>query len=276
MIRRRPARFAITAIVLAILIAEIVHFIADEPQRFREVYRGAVQTAYPEYFIEQSSHARIDPISTEFSMAALPYGSGKNDQTPHDILGQVSVNVIRRVHTPPLPDTKMTALLRSFNGGNGADETAKARAKNALDDLSENAFANAIIELTTPLSEQQLTNGFAGSFEIQSDAVFLFLSGRAGGMKKPVYWRACAVYAVDCKKRSSVELYRRWVSRITWLDRIGFMQLGLNVDQLQRSAQEGRIYGLLTYGFSKPTLVEILNHPEVRAIRISRAWEFDD
>ncbi|MFC6542380.1 hypothetical protein ACFQES_37300 [Nonomuraea salmonea] len=275
MICRRSARFAITAIVLAILIAEIVHYIADEPGRFREVYRGAVQTAYPEYSIEQSSYARIDPISTEFSMVAFPYGSGRNDQTPHNIFGEVSVNAMRRVHTPSLPDTNMTALLRSFNGGNGTDEAAKAHAKNALDDLSENAYANAIIELTIPMGEQQLTDSF-GEFEIRSDAVFLFLSSRAEGMKKPVYWRACAVYAVDCKKLSSIELYRRWVSRIIWLDRIGFRQLGLNVDQLQRSAQEGRIYGLLTYGFPKPALLEILSHPEVRAIRIARAWELDD
>ncbi|MEO3804777.1 hypothetical protein [Nonomuraea sp. B1E8] len=258
--------------VLALLLLEVVHLLADRPEHFEEIYAGAIQSAYPEYFIGQGSRASFNPISTGFEIGSSPYGRTKPGETSASLNGSVSVDVTRRVSWPELPPTRMTPLLESFGGGQGMDAAAKNQARSELFDLSDDTFANAIIELASPLSEKQLRNSFADLVHMQGDSTFLFLSGIEEGMTRPVYWRACAVYKLKCETTSSLELYRRWTSRIAWLDRIGLRQLGLDLDHLQQSAREGRIYGLLTYGYPKPKLLEILNRPEVRTIRIARTW----
>ncbi|WP_336211319.1 hypothetical protein [Nonomuraea sp. LPB2021202275-12-8] len=167
----------------------------------------------------------------------------------------------------------MTGMLQSFGGGQGADDGAKMQARRELTNLAENTFSAAIIELTEPLDEQKLDTTFAGLVDTKTDTSFLFLSGLETGMSKPIFWRPCAVYrAAVCERTSSLELYRRWVSRFSWPDGIGLAQLDLNIDRLREAAQEGRVYGLLASGYSQRRLLEMLNMPEVRTIRIVETW----
>ncbi len=160
-------------------------------------------------------------------------------------------------------------MLQSFRGGQGADESEKTQARRELASLPDNSFSTAIIELADPLDERELSRIFADSVDTRTDTSFLFLSGLQEGMRKPIFWRPCAIYrSAECEQKSSFELYRRWVSRLTWLDSSGLTQLDLDINRLRDAALEGRAYGLLTNGYPKPRLLEMLKIPAVRTIRI--------
>jgi hypothetical protein len=239
--QQRKVRLIAVIVANIILSIEIFHFLADEPERFREVYAGAVQMAHPEHRLIGSG-ATIGLTSTFLEFSADEYSGSEIGF----LYGSVSMTVPRYLSKSLPPDTKMTEMLQSFKGGQGADNGVKMKARHELTNLSENIFATAIIELTEPLDEQQLDTTFADLVDTKTETSFLFLSGLETGMKKPIFWRPCAVYgAVVCEGTSSLELYRQWVSRFSWLDGIGLAQLGLNVNRLREAAREGRAYGLL-------------------------------
>lgn len=262
--QKRKVRIIAVIVANVILSIEIFHFIADEPERFREVYAGAVQMAHPEHRLVDSS-ATISLTSTSLELLVDEHSGSEMGF----LYGSVSMTVSRHLSKSLPLATEMTGMLQSFNGGQGVDDSAKMKARHELADLVENTFATAIIELAEPLDEQQLDATFADLVDTKTDTSSLFLSGTEEGMKTPIFWRPCAVYrAVVCERRSSLELYRQWVSRLSWLDGIGLAQLGLNVNRLREAAREGRAYGLLVSGRSQPRLLEILNMPAVRTIRI--------
>lgn len=266
--QKRKVRIIAVIVANVILAIEIFHFLADEPERFREVYAGAVQMAHPEHRLIGSG-ASIGLTSTSLEVLADEYSGSEMGF----LYGSVSMTVPRYLSKSLPSDTKMTGMLQSFNGGHGVDHGAKTQARHELTNLVENTFATAVIELTEPLDEQQLDTTFADLVHTKTDTSFLFLSGLEAGMKKPIFWRPCAVYRADvCEGTSSLELYRQWMSRLSWLDSIGFAQLGLNVNRLREAAREGRAYGLLVSGYPQPWLLEILNMPAVRTIRIVETW----
>lgn len=264
---QRTVRLIVLMVAVAILLVELVHFLADGSERFREVYGGAIQVAYPEYYVDDVD-ATIGPISTSLEFSADEYGQLKAGY----LHGSISMTALRHLSVSRLPNTKMTSMLQSFRGGQGAEGGVRAQARGQLAGLPDNAFATAIVELSEPLDERTLDTAFADFVPTKTDAVYLFLSGVEKGMKKPVFWRPCAIYRSDCEKKSSLELYRRWVSRLSWLDAIGFSQLDLDLNRLRETAREGRVYGLLTYGYPKPRLLEMMDMPEVRTIRIVETW----
>ncbi|MEU7852788.1 hypothetical protein [Nonomuraea sp. NPDC049141] len=264
MTSRRMVRLIALMAASIISLVEIIHFLADDPERFREVYGGAVQVAHPEQWL-LASDASIDPISTRLEFWGDEYGGSKTEF----LHGSVSMNALRSLSKSLPPNTKMTGMLQSFRGGQGADEVVKMQARRELTNLPDNSFSTAIIELANPLDEWKLSTTFAGSIDTKTDTSFLFLSGLQEGMRKPIFWRPCTIYrSAECEQKSSLELYRRWVSRLSWLDGIGLAQLDLDINRLRDAAREGRAYGLLTNGYPKPRLLEMLDIPAVRTIRI--------
>ncbi|MGI5291285.1 hypothetical protein ACQEVF_49370 [Nonomuraea polychroma] len=161
----------------------------------------------------------------------------------------------------------MGELLRSFEGGEGIDETSKSEARQAIEDLPEDTFATAIVELASPMAEEEV-NSVLGAPGIQSDALYLFLSRRLEGSEKPIYWRSCAIYESECENTAATQLFQRWVSKLHWTDKLNLKNLGLDIDVLRQVAREGRIYGLLAYGYSEKFLAEIIEKPEVRTVKI--------
>ncbi|MEV0145707.1 MULTISPECIES: hypothetical protein [unclassified Nonomuraea] len=260
----RPVRHIASIAAVVIVLVEGVHFLADDPEHFAEVYSGAVQMAHPEHWMGDSG-AEIGILSTDLAFTADEYGS-PNAGFLH---GSISMNALRILRVEPLPRTKMTGMLQEFRGGGGADDDAKRRGRSELASLPDNVFATAIIELARPLDERQLDTTFPGLLATKGDGMYLFLSGVDKGMTKPVFWRSCAVYRPsECEQKSGLELYRRWVSELRRLDGIGLAQLDLDIDRLREAAREGRVYGMLTYGYPGSRLSEMLDLPAVRTIRI--------
>ncbi|MFI6295283.1 hypothetical protein ACIBEJ_27075 [Nonomuraea sp. NPDC050790] len=261
---RRIARRAALTITTLIILVEVVHLFVDSPGRFHEIYGGAVQIAYPEHYIVDSD-ANFSLITTTLTFWADSYGPS----TSGYLNGSVRMSAFRSLSISPLPDTKMTAVLRSFRGGQGTEVSTKHQARAELSKLPDNAFATAVVELATPMDEREMEVALAGYVDTRTDTVYLFLSGLEPGMRKPVFWRSCAIYRSECANRSSLDLYRRWVSRLSWFDGIGLTQMGLNAERLRQAAREGRIYGLLTYGYPKKRLLEMLDLRAVRAIHVA-------
>ncbi|MEU1719886.1 hypothetical protein [Nonomuraea sp. NPDC005692] len=123
------------------------------------------------------------------------------------------------------------------------------------------------MELAAPMTENEVTTTL-GVRGLRSDAVFLFLSGSRGAAGKPVYWRSCAVYGTECENTSPIELYRRWAAKLQWTDALSLKSFGLDLFRLRQAAHEGKIYGLVTSGYSKPALAELIAKPGVRTIKI--------
>ncbi|MGN9782019.1 hypothetical protein ACTMTF_11355 [Nonomuraea sp. ZG12] len=268
MVQRRTVRLIVLIATGVILSIEVFHFFADEPKRFSEVYAGAVQMAHPEYRMRPTD-VSIGLISTRLEFRGDGYGRSKIGSLD----ASVSMNALRYLSKSLPPSTKMTGILHAFSGGQGTNDSAKMQARHKLAELPENTFSTAVIELTEPLDEQKLNLALAGLVDTKTDISFLFLSTTGMGMKKPIFWRPCAVYRVAlCEQASSLELYRRWVSRLSWVDGIGLAQMDLDINRLREAAREGRVYGFLTSGYSQPRLLEILNMPAVRTIRIVDAW----
>lgn len=268
MSQRRMVRLMAFVFALLALAVEVVHLAVDRPERFREVYGGAVQIVHPDHWIRVTD-ATINPVSTSVYFWGDKYG-GSRDRF---LQGSVSVNVFRQLSKSLPPGTGVTDALRLFGGGQGVDDEAKAQARRDLANMSDQAFATAIVELTDSLGEEAFAAAFADLVDTRTDTSFLFLSDLDSGMGKPIFWRPCAIYsAVECEQTSSLQLYRRWVSQISWLDTLGLAQMGLDVSQLREAAREGHVYGLLTYGYPKSRLIDMLNMAEVRTIRVVETW----
>ncbi|MEU4234112.1 hypothetical protein AB0F17_58400 [Nonomuraea sp. NPDC026600] len=166
------------------------------------------------------------------------------------VLGAIGVNVLGIVSSPSLPKAKLNELLSSFGGGRGEDKHAKAEARREIAKLSDDAWVTAVVELSEPLVESKL-NSVVQVSSIGSDAVYPFLSGWKAQANSPIYWRPCAIYAEKCEATPPLQLYRQWVSRLRWLDAPNLKRLNLDIDTLRRAADEGRVYGFLTYGYPK-------------------------
>ncbi|GAA3549109.1 hypothetical protein GCM10022419_031810 [Nonomuraea rosea] len=197
----------VTLVLLACL-AEGVHLFGGRAERLREIYGGAFQVAHPEFYLVVDKKVGVDPLSIQVSAGVFDVASRRQSRGAE---GQIATNVLGTTSASSMPETTMSPMLRSFQGGEGVDEPSRAHAREAIAALDENAFSTAVVELAEPMTEDELTTTL-GVRGLQSDAVYLFLSGSPGGAGKPVYWRSCAVYEMECESTSPIELYRRWAA----------------------------------------------------------------
>ncbi|MEV0623671.1 hypothetical protein AB0I81_60865 [Nonomuraea sp. NPDC050404] len=254
----------IAPLLVLVCVLEGFHFFGGRSERLREVYGGAFQIAHPEYRVLVDSTVSVSPVSASTPVAAYelyPRFEGRR------VDGAVSANLLGLVSAPDLPETKMSLLVRSFEGGKGVAEPAKAQAREVIAALPDDSFSAAIVELANPLTEDELIAALKVR-DIRSDALYLFVSESPGLAGKPVYWRSCAVYQRECESTSPIELFRRWTDELDWTDTLNLRSLGLDLDVLRQAAQQGKIYGLLTYGYSRESLAELIEKPEVRTIKV--------
>ncbi|MEV4368776.1 hypothetical protein AB0J71_17025 [Nonomuraea sp. NPDC049637] len=261
---RRTGYVLVVILVLLACLAEGVHLFGGRAERMREVYGGAFQVAHPEYDVIVGHEVGVGPLSMGVTVSSFETRPSLRGRPAHE---EIVTDVLGRTSAPAMPEAMMSPLLRSFHGGEGVDEPAKSQARQAIAALGKNDFSTAVVELTAPMTENELTTALDVQ-GIRLDAVFLFLSRSRGDADKPVYWRSCAVYETECQNTSPIELYRRWAAKLEWTDALNLKSFGLDLRRLRQAAHEGRIYGLVVYGHSKPALTELIGKPGVRTIEI--------
>ncbi|MFC5830063.1 hypothetical protein [Nonomuraea insulae] len=262
--RMRGTRRLVFLALILICLIEGIHLFGGRTERLREIYGGAFQVAHPEYYVTVDAKVGVGPLSVSAQVGAFELSP---DLQGPRVDGTIAENVLGLISAPHLPEAKMSQLLRSFKGGEGVDDMSKSQAREAIADLPQDASITAIVELASPMTEDEINAKLQAS-GLQSDALYLFVSGSPEVSGIPVYWRPCAVYERECENTSSISLFRRWAAKLDWTDTLNLRALGLDIDVLRQAAHEGKIYGLLTYGYSGQSIAELIEKPEVRTIKV--------
>lgn len=231
---------------------------------------NALQVAYPEYQIlhRGADNTKRDLFEARTVVEIDTHGNAANLGAPRRV-ATISQGILGAVSFPKLGRSALTPHLEKFKGGVSgsllkSDDIEKARL------VSAHQRMVVLVELSSPMGEDQLPVYFDNG-----EWKKFFLSGVEPGTGKPIYWwpgwggcTAMAIRNQNCGTRSVVADFRQWVSQFADGDSENLARLGLDLRRLRVAANEGKIYGFLHVISGRDRLLQLLNKPEIRAVKI--------
>ncbi|MGW4643875.1 hypothetical protein ACWEN6_35520 [Sphaerisporangium sp. NPDC004334] len=234
----------------------------------RLVMGNAYQVAYPEYRILLWGSDAYQRTPTSVSLEVEVQQHALDNLRSYVTLSQ---NILGRVTaSPEFPPSRMHPLLAGFRGGQGQDLGVKKAARALVESLGSGVTATVIVEFARPLSE----NGVVRLVPLRSaDLRSFFLSPIQKSNRKPVFWRSgwdrCHDRGLDgCDESSAIAQFRQWCSMLEEGDRDDLGKIGLDLDVLRRTAEEGKVYGLVLPGAGRESALQLLSSPLVRTVDI--------
>ncbi|WP_157570749.1 hypothetical protein [Microtetraspora malaysiensis] len=233
------------------------------------VSSNAIQVASPEYLITPASPKEIEhslfSATIEMSLRQYgPEGPWSRHELTENIWGEATVR-------PNLPASTVDEALKEFKGGTGPDYSEKTAANTAIEKLGANEKRTAIVELTTPLTEEEIAKKISSGL-IGAKALLL-ISKPSSISKKPLFWwpgfDGCKARGLPkCNDHAPISQFRQWVSLLNKGDERSLNSTGLTLSILKNAAKDGRIYGFILNWSDRGQLSYFIQNPLIRNIII--------
>ncbi|MEV0584556.1 hypothetical protein [Nonomuraea sp. NPDC050310] len=234
---------------------------------------NALQVAYPEYQIYH--RGSVDTTEELFSATtAVELDTHMNALTvsgPRQTF-YISQSLLGDATFPALPRSHMSSHLKDFKGGLGESSEEKREAMRQAKQLPAAQQVLVLVELTKPLPETALDRILAYR---NSEWKRFFLSGTQTLSEKPLYWwpgwNGCSAVVIrsnNCGHRSVTADFREWVSQLSEEDAENLQKIGLDLQQMRTAAEEGLIYGFIDTRSGSRDLMELLERPEIRTVKV--------
>jgi hypothetical protein len=234
------------------------------------VWVNAVAVANPDYRViheSQGEYRRVHDQSISFLIEPRWPAPAPSKEFGRHLL-TLGLSPEEGLQNPLLRPWHLTGILNSVDGQNG--ETRDVGEAASLLKSLENAEVrtSVVVELKEPLTEDEVKK----IWPYQVDVALLSPAGPGG---KSISWD----YAGFCDSRgfktcqmeggsSLVGEFRHWVSMLRSGDGTGLFSLGLNLVDLQNSAQDGLYYGFILNAYPE-RVRRIIEDPRVWSVHVA-------